>query len=46
MSDKKSLKISKASDVTKDKIAEVNKILAEIESGKVKPMVFSLHIRI
>jgi hypothetical protein len=43
---KKSLKITRASDVTKEKIAEVNKILAEIESGKAKPMVFSLHIRI
>jgi hypothetical protein len=44
--DKKTLKITKASDVTKDKVAEINKILADIESGKIKPMVFSLHIRI
>ena len=35
---KKSLKITRASDVTKEKIAEVNKILAEIESGKAKPV--------
>ena len=45
---KKSLKITKASDVTKEKIAEVNKILSDIHSNASKPhpQVFSLHIRI
>jgi hypothetical protein len=43
---KKTLKITKASEVTKEKVAEVNKILADIEAGKIKPQLFSLHIRI
>jgi hypothetical protein len=44
--DKKSLKITRASEVNKEKIAEINKILADIEAGRVKPQIFSLHIRI
>ena len=45
-SPKKTLHIKNASDLTKEKIAEVNKVLSDIHSGKAKPMVFSLHLRI
>ncbi|WP_157785825.1 hypothetical protein [Bradyrhizobium liaoningense] len=43
---KKSLKITKADELTKEKIAEINKILADIEAGKIKPSLFSLHLKI
>lgn len=44
--EKKSLKITKPSDLTDEKIAEVNKILADIQSGAIKPSLFSLHLKI
>ncbi|WP_394238495.1 hypothetical protein [Pseudomonas anguilliseptica] len=47
MSDQKPMKIQvKTNQLDQKKLEEINKVLADIVSGKIAPTLFSLHLKV